>query len=405
MVKRFAMPKKHFILDLDETIVDTKNLQPYLTNPAGRNYLKNNLNMIKSDTYSRRIEIMLHRIAKHHKLTIYTNSPEAYARAIIKKHSLPEVQIIGNAKKPNKELLEKIIEGSGIHKQRTYLIGDSAKDILNAHQVSIVPIGVTWGYSSQQQLANAEARKIVNTQDEFLNLLSYISNGILEYQPRTVPFDKDFFMDGNYDPGIEHHFLEEYFPWNGGNRNPFTNWVLSFKKTKNFTHDQIESWAKEEFFYNGKIINERYALKTNLAKFQHRLNHLVNNLNLKGKTEVMASPNSCPHYCYKTDVNNLVAGIIAEEQNYEFYPDRIFERVHPCRESHSSNNRNTIYDHLETIGIEEDLDYLSHANNLIIFDDIYTTGTQAKALGIIAREKGFQGNIHFITLGKTINRY
>jgi len=42
---------------------------------------------------------------------------------------------------------------------------------------------------------------------------------------------------------------------------------------------------------------------------------------------------------------------------------------------------------------------------LIIFDDIYTTGTQAKALGIIAREKGFQGNIHFITLGKTINRY
>ncbi len=405
MARKIIRPKKHIILDLDETIVNTRFLQPYLSNSDGRKYLQDNITDIQSTTYSRRVDIMLHNIAKHHKLTFYTNSPEGYARLVIQKHNLPETQIIGNAKKPNKELLEKIISDSGIRKSRTYLIGDSARDILNAHQVSIVPIGVTWGYSTFQQLAEAEAKEIITKPEELLDLFSVITKTDLEYVPRKKPNRKEFFTDGNYDPEFEHHFLEEYFPWNSGDKNDFTSWVLSFKKTKDYTHDEIKETIKEQYFYDGELINKRYHLKGNLAVLQSQLIRLVHNLNLRGKTEIMAAPNSCPHYCYKSDINQLTSGVIAEKRGNDFYPQRTFERVHPSQESHSSNRRNNIYDHLETIGIDEDIHYLTRAENLVIFDDIFTTGTQAKALGIIAREKGFQGNIHFVTLGKTISGY
>lgn len=404
MSRRFT-PKKHIILDLDETLVNTKFLQPYLSNTAGRRFLQSNIHDIQSNIYSKRVNILLHQLAKDNKLTIYTNSPVNYAKAVMRKHNLPDVLVVGNAKKPNKELLERIISDSGIRKSRTYLIGDSARDILNAHQAEIVPIGVSWGYSTFEQLAEAEAREIITDSEDFLNLLNVISRTDLEYIPRRKPDRKDFFTDGDYNPDIQHHFLEDYFPWRSRDRNDFTNWVLGFKKIKDHTHDEIKNNAREEYFYEGEIKSEGYHLKGNLAVLQSQLIRLVHNIGIKGSTEVMAAPNSCPHYCYKTDVNHLVAGVIADKRNYSFYSTRIFERVHPSNESHSSKERNNIYDHLETIGIDEDVHFLTRARNLIIFDDIYTSGTQAKALGIIAREKGYQGNIYFVTLGKTISGF
>lgn len=401
--------KKHYIIDLDETLINTSKLKPYLQTKEGREYLNNNIEKVPSKDYDIRLAATLDAIIKKNEVTILTNSPESYARKILAKHRFPDLKILGDAKKPNNTSLEYIIKNSDVERKHTLLIGDSSKDILTAHNSKIPSVGVSWGYSSKEQLVESEPRFIFNQTEELLNFLYQFQYMPLDYVPNinSENFDhvkfRPFIELKDYE--IENHSVGDYYPWGAGHgKHQHSYNILSFKDCKNFNPIDIKRGVKREYFSYGKVRSERDTLRVVLGDLITAYIGKIDSLNIKGPIEIIAAPNSMPEYCYKLDINNAFSMGVAENYNQVYsIEDRKFIRTKLVEESHTSQKRTTVEEHLRTIGVQETNPQFSLANNIIIFDDVYTLGRQTKSLGIIAREQGFAGNIYAITLGKNVH--
>lgn len=109
-------------------------------------------------------------------LAIVTNKPDAMAKKIVSS-LLPDIfsNIYGNTAnipvKPAPDLCFKILQNHGIGAQDCFFVGDSDVDMQTALNAKMLPVGVTWGFRSRNELKLAGAKHIINSPNELLGFL------------------------------------------------------------------------------------------------------------------------------------------------------------------------------------------------------------------------------------------
>jgi phosphoglycolate phosphatase len=73
--------------------------------------------------------------------------------------------------KPDRAIIDLIMEQCGATAENTYMVGDSAVDIETAHAAGVHSIGVTWGFRGREELAESNAEVIAETADEIFDAI------------------------------------------------------------------------------------------------------------------------------------------------------------------------------------------------------------------------------------------
>ena len=74
-------------------------------------------------------------------------------------------------KKPNPKVALQLSEGLGINPEEIIYVGDSDVDMQLAKNAGFLPVGVSWGFRSKEELIKNGAARILNTPSDLLTLL------------------------------------------------------------------------------------------------------------------------------------------------------------------------------------------------------------------------------------------
>ncbi len=80
-------------------------------------------------------------------------------------------QRVGVPIKPDPTVVEQIITEAGVSRDEVLYVGDSGVDMRTALAVGVRSVGVTWGFRSREELAEAGATYLVDRAEEILKLL------------------------------------------------------------------------------------------------------------------------------------------------------------------------------------------------------------------------------------------
>lgn len=111
------------------------------------------------------------------KLAVLSNKPTEYVIKIIEYYFKPKTFKVIYGKepdypaKPNPELALKIANELGVSAASIYYIGDSDVDMQLALNAKMIPVGVTWGFRSRQELIDNGAKYICDYPEEILNIV------------------------------------------------------------------------------------------------------------------------------------------------------------------------------------------------------------------------------------------
>jgi len=109
-------------------------------------------------------------------LHVATSKPWVYARQILEHFGLafhfksvygPELD---GRRDDKTELLTHLIGEEKLTPASTVMIGDREHDVRAARRTGVLPVGVTWGYGSRDELVNAGAAHLVSSWDELVDL-------------------------------------------------------------------------------------------------------------------------------------------------------------------------------------------------------------------------------------------
>ncbi|MEM2956141.1 MAG: HAD hydrolase-like protein [Candidatus Pacearchaeota archaeon] len=415
---------KKYLFDLDNTIADTSEIKIYRKSAEGMEYLAENIDKFNI-YYNPKITNLINKLNEKGKISIITNAPLNYAKAILKKGEFSEsIPIYSNMKKPIPTKIYFELKRK-INPNETIVIGNSPKDIIAAHgyiedfagyewpeTFNLPSAGVIFKRENEKirlkkaiKLNKAEPNKILKNTEDLEELVDEFESGKITYQ-RRKSIDEYFFISKQELPEkdikIEIFYLGNYYPKDKfpdmNKKDAFSQHLLRFKRAQDCPIENINDRIIDKYFFNGQI-RGIYTYWHSIKFFLEKAEDRIDEMNLKGKTEVIASPNSYPEYCYDTDVNQAFARKLNNDCFNISETKRIVYRVFP-KEKHSRGIEN----HLKTIGIEKTaLSHIQTLNNIIIFDDNITSGSQIKAIAYLLRQKcNFQGNIYGLTLGKTV---
>ena len=73
--------------------------------------------------------------------------------------------------KPDKAIVDLIMEQAGATAENTYMVGDSGVDIKTAANAGVHSIGVTWGFRPRQELEQSGAEYIVDNPKEIFEII------------------------------------------------------------------------------------------------------------------------------------------------------------------------------------------------------------------------------------------
>lgn len=400
------MGAKTVFFDFDETLVDTSMLRPYRRTDEGRRFIAEHPAQVDTSLIDPDLLVLFNELAQRNLAAIATNSARDYTKTLLEKHGFTtDIPIYYNMHKPCHDGLSRAIKGRCDEADDALYIGDSASDIIASHGCRMPSVAVTWGNTSTlSNLKMAEPTKIVQTVKDLKTRIRSFYKGELKYVNRINPKEYIFFDKLPDEVDVKIHSLYQYFPTNHPNfRGSRSNDILRFKDIKDFSSEEIRNGATGSYFHNGAV-RQGLVLKDVFIQFLKEINKSIKLLELKGKSYALAAPNSAPEFCYKSDVNQIMVNNL-NRNIFDIngaYLKRLFFRVFPKRESHLDGARDES-EHFKTIGVKKTYSIPKDVENLIIFDDITTTGTQIKSLGKILKTLlKFDGNLISITLGKTI---
>lgn len=119
---------------------------------------------------------------KGYSLAIVSNKPDSLTKKTVQKFFREELFNIVTGKKdeyepkPNPDLTNEVIKDLGINPDECAFVGDSSMDILTAINANVLPIGVSWGFRSKEELIQNGAKYIVDTPSEIIEILDKINN-------------------------------------------------------------------------------------------------------------------------------------------------------------------------------------------------------------------------------------
>ncbi|MBI1973068.1 HAD family hydrolase [Candidatus Woesearchaeota archaeon] len=392
----------HLVFDLDQTLVNTTAARVFMKTGEGRMYAAQNIDKIATMLFSPFLLIFLKAYHQRGKVSIVTDSPADYAMAVLKKHKFPaDLPIFAVAQKPFGTGLRKAIAVSNIPLERTVVVGDSAKDILDAHECKVASIGVTWGKTSaEEQLQKAEPQRIIHTPENLEAVVLEFEREKMLYTPRELPKKLTFVPVSECNtpsPQLKHATLGTYTPVSRGEGlNEISRMILQFKRMKDLSLEEINDGVRDDYFYGGQLRSGAVYLSI-FDELKKMCKELLNKIEVDGATTIIPSPNSLPRFCYRTPINDLfIHNLILNEKQFTRCSD--IGRAFPKKED-SIYGRSSEIDHLRTMGVYEPS--FSGVDNVIIFDDVLTLGRQTTAIARIVRYLGYKGKFHVITLGKT----
>ncbi|MBP3289478.1 MAG: HAD-IA family hydrolase [Alistipes sp.] len=115
-----------------------------------------------------------------YKLAVASNKFQAGTEKLIRKFfpTIDFVDVCGNREgvplKPDTALIDIILEQAAMPREQCIMVGDSAVDMLTAHNAGIHSIGVTWGFRSREELIEAKAEQMVDNTNELLAAIERI---------------------------------------------------------------------------------------------------------------------------------------------------------------------------------------------------------------------------------------
>ena len=111
-------------------------------------------------------------------LFVATSKPHVFARPILEHFSLARyfTRIFGSelaGQNENKgDLLRHLLADTGIDPRDTVMVGDRHYDVVAARAHQILPIGVTYGYGSKEELLGAGAAALCDSPLQVAEFLS-----------------------------------------------------------------------------------------------------------------------------------------------------------------------------------------------------------------------------------------
>ncbi len=133
---------------------------------------------LKSHLYSGISEMLNSLFKMNFTIGILSNKPDDFAKIMVKT-LLPEWNFsvvrghqVGVPIKPHPASSLKIIRELNLQSEKTIFVGDSNIDIFTAKEVGFFPVGVSWGYRTEQELLNAGAKLILNKPNELIQFLN-----------------------------------------------------------------------------------------------------------------------------------------------------------------------------------------------------------------------------------------
>ncbi|MBR4868021.1 MAG: HAD hydrolase-like protein, partial [Clostridia bacterium] len=124
------------------------------------------------------IEPMLKSLkAKGKRMFIATGKPTLYSQQILEHFGLSSYFetvcgiSLNESTMEKDELITQVLEFAHLTPEECIMIGDRKFDMIGANKVGVIPIGVTYGYGSREELQNAGANFIVDTVKQLQELL------------------------------------------------------------------------------------------------------------------------------------------------------------------------------------------------------------------------------------------
>jgi phosphoglycolate phosphatase-like HAD superfamily hydrolase len=419
--------RKHYYFDLDDTIADTSKLRVYRRTEDGRKYISENTEKFSIGYYPE-ITRLVNNLNEKGQASIITNMSEEYAKAVLKRgefsSSLP---VYCDLKKPCQDLFEERVLSKKVWSDGI-VIGNSPSDILAAHGYEedfagynwpkshhLPSVGVLWGkykdveerFKQAAKISSAEPRKILLKISQLEEIIEKCEKEGIGYELRKDPHsyncvENDEFFPYNlekYAKDIKNIYLGEFYPREKGKHmDDFSQKIIRFKNSRDVPLTDINENLKDEFYSRGYGLLSFDTYIQNLNALLAIAKPKIDGLNLKGKSLVVAAPGSSPEYCNESDINHIFARKI--NKDFFGFPDtgRFIKRIFP-----KIKHQRGAEIHIKTMGIKRG-EKLPLLDNIIIFDDIYTTGSQTKSIAYLLRKKArFQGNLYCLTLGKTRN--
>lgn len=393
--------RKYYLFDSDMTLVNTDSIKPHMKNPEGRAFVEQNPSHCGTtliDKYLLKLVTQMHTRTKN--VAVVTNSPQSCARAVLSYHGFPpDIPIFGSLSKPAPGSLEQALNGIGVRASDALVIGDSPADILAGHNCSVAGVGVTWGDFKEEALEKAEPADMIESPVELDDIIDRFENGRLVYAPRKEPANYVLLPRKSWgDERVSITSVMDYYPTSHPNfKSSGSGDILNFKQIKNFTKEQIIARECQKYFWNGAV-RKGWQIILLMNTMKNKLLSIVDKLNLHGESYAIAAPNSGPEYCYHYDVNQWAARMINRHLSAED-GSRHFFRVHPKSEAHNNGSRD-LATHYRTMGLPA-RENVPIPPNIIIFDDLCTSGSQIRAVAKMMRELlNYSGNIYGVVMGR-----
>lgn len=81
-------------------------------------------------------------------------------------------EIPGKFKKPDPSGVRVVLDTWNIDAEHVYFVGDSTVDMMTAKNSGTIPVAVSWGFESPEELLRAGAKFLLNSPQDLLKLLS-----------------------------------------------------------------------------------------------------------------------------------------------------------------------------------------------------------------------------------------
>ncbi|MFH1401152.1 MAG: hypothetical protein ABIH41_06555, partial [Nanoarchaeota archaeon] len=358
-----------YLIDLDECVLRTGHLRPYLHTREGRRHIAQHPDLVKTEENPGMIAF----VNQLRGATIITNSPRDYATALMNKHGI-NAGLIGAAGKPF---------ATGLPDEYV-IVGDACTDILQGRRDGQTAIGMSEGYNTETQLGQSGACAIAHDADELEDLIIAHQRGRLATcaampQSELTPVATD----------VDIHALGAYHPFNQGECDGLSAQIMAFKDAKNYTIERINSGATRDYFHGGRVRTGENMLTV----INSLLGTAVTQLDEMEPGLLIAMPNSLPDYCYRTDINSVFTRNLGKRTKHDAETERSIRRVSPVSSAHTGGTRAA---HSETLSVE-----VPETEHIILFDDVATSGTSLRTAAGLLRAAGYEGKISALTLGRT----